>query len=116
MNRRSFLSLSLLAPVVGVMAARDAMAAPAVSPARLYGFSALLNRESFFIGEAGESTFITPNQARKVLGVPDEIFGADDTSDNGLKSWSRPAEDESVSAQFESDLAFLRDEPEVASW
>lgn len=75
MNRRSFLTVFGLAPVVGVMAARDAMAAPVP---RTYEFSALLNRESFFIGErVGESYFVTPNQARKILGGTDEIFGVD---------------------------------------
>jgi hypothetical protein len=99
MNRRGFLSLLGLAPVAGVMAARDAMAAPAVSRAGLYEFSALLTSESFFIGErAGESTFITPNQARKILGSPDEIFGVDGGA-----------------TRAETTLAFVkRDEPGVA--
>jgi hypothetical protein len=108
MNRRCFLSFSLLAPVAGVMAARDAMAAPATDR----WISVLGRPREFIVSEhVGESTFITPNQARKILSVPDELFGADDTTKN-LKSWSRP-EDKSVSAQFESDLAFLRDEPGV---
>jgi hypothetical protein len=120
MNRRGFLSFSLLAPVAGVMAARDAMAAPAVSRAAMYAELVPCRAGESFIGERVWEPLTEPEQIRfgrnmkRILEDKDEIFGADDISNRSLKSWSRPAADESVSAQFDSDLAFLRDEPGVA--
>lgn len=113
MNRRSFLSLSLLAPVAGVMAARDAMAAPQLANGGW--ISGRLATGHAFIGEHVGESLLTPNQVRyelrKLLSSPGETFGVDNITP---EIPSRPAEDESVSAQFESDLAFLRDEPGVA--
>lgn len=109
MNRRGFLSLSLLAPVAGVMAARNAMAAPAVSRATAYAqLGPFISGEAFIGERVGESP-LTPHVVRKI-GVEVETFGVDNVAP---EIPARPAEDESVSAQFEPDLAFLRDEPGV---
>jgi hypothetical protein len=113
MNRRDFLSLSLLAPVAGVMAARDAMAAPALRDSISHAFGSF----EFVDGPAGE--FIAHEQIfewpPRLLPINQARFIAEMGSLPPAEIWSRPAEDESVSAQFESDLAFLRDEPGVVS-
>jgi hypothetical protein len=109
MSRRGFLSLSLLAPVAGVMAARDAMAGYA------HGgwISGRLVTGQAFVGESVGETLLSPSQVQKLRKAWDEgfKFGVDNIAP---AIPARPAEDESVSAQFESDLAFLRDEPGVA--
>jgi hypothetical protein len=110
MNRRSFLSIFALAPVAGVMAARDAMAAPAISD-RIFvqGMAG-----EFFMGESVGEWFLSPNQVRKLEGAL-ETFGVDSVTgheDRLLAAYResnsapRPAEDESAAAQF-------RDEPGV---
>jgi hypothetical protein len=112
MNRRGFLSFSLLAPVAGVMAARDAMAAPAAG--RWINGNLVVGE--VFIGESvGETTQQLLERAHRVW-HGQEIFGVDGgvTRSDALAFVESPAEDESVSAQFTDDLAFLRDEPGVA--
>lgn len=109
MNRRAALKLLGLAPVAGVMAAREAMAAPQLAnggwvPGRLVTGQA-------FIGEHVGESLLTPQQFRK-LESAFEVFGVDNIAP---KIPTRPAEDESVSAQFTADLAFLGDEPGVVS-
>jgi hypothetical protein len=106
MNRRSFLSFSLLVPVAGVMAARDAMAAPAMSPYISGTVGEMFIGDGLTPGEFAESYVA---RVRKMLGP--EMFGVDNIAP---AIPTRSAEDESVSAQFETDLAFLRDEPGVA--
>jgi hypothetical protein len=122
MNRRGFLSLSLLAPVAGVMAARDAMAAPAISD-RIFAQGIA---GEFFVGEGFDGSLLKPLNVVRKLRVEVETFGVDDPSlQRKIMEFDRAAqeerarllqalEDESVSAQFESDLAFLQDEPGVA--
>lgn len=108
MNRRGFLSLSLLAPVAGVMAARDAMAAtPQWDTVMVRGMAG-----EAFIGEAHDGSLLKPLNVIRKLRVEVQTFGVDNIAP---KIPARPSEDETVSAQFESDLAFLRDEPGVAS-
>jgi hypothetical protein len=111
MNRRGFLTVLGLAPVAGVMAARDALAAPAIGE-RIFAQGIA---GEFFVGESvGENQRLLERAQRVWRG--DEIFGVDGgvTRADALAFVQRPAEDESVSAQIESDLAFLRDEPGVA--
>jgi hypothetical protein len=108
MNRRGFLSLSLLAPVAGVMAARDAMAAPQ--------FKAL----TFGRVRAG---FVSRNEmlhsaemhwqsTRSCVGELMEACGGGEFPRDAIPNIStRVAEDESVLAQFMNDLALLQ-EPE----
>ena len=110
MNRRAALKLFGLAPVAGVMAARDAMAAvPSDSISHLFGSFEFTHGESF-IGETHGESPVTA--ARRALNGAIDTFGVDDIAPTIPV---RPAEDESVSAQFESDLAFIRDEPGVVS-
>src|ERR1044072_4099634 len=101
MNRRAFITALGLAPVAGVMAARDAMAAPAVrdSISHTFGSFEFVHGEAFIGERIGESPFITPNQARKIFAQP-EIFGVDNIAP---EIRSRLAADESVSAQFADD-------------
>jgi hypothetical protein len=104
MNRRGFLSLSLLAPVAGAMAARDAMAAPQVRT-----LTGLVSRNAVLAGEGFIGEGWAPLRRKIIVEV--ETFGVDKIAP---AIPARPAEDESVSAQFESDLAFLQGEPGVA--
>lgn len=110
MNRRGFLSAFALAPVVGAMAVRGAMASPAVSHGVAVKWESLVLGEAFVGESIGESPFVTPNQVRNIFSAP-ETFGVDNIAP---EIPTRPAEDESVVAQVMDDLAFLRDEPGVA--
>jgi hypothetical protein len=112
MNRRGFLSLSLFAPVAGVMAARDAMASPVIGD-RIFAQGIA---GEFFVGESvGETTQQLIERAHKSF-RDWEQFGVDDiTRADAITLVQRPDEDASVLSQVESDLAFLRDEPGVAS-
>jgi hypothetical protein len=110
MNRRGFLTVLGLAPVAGVMAARDAMAGYAhggwISGRAVVGQA--------FIGEhVGEAPLWEPLNIVRKLRVEVETFGVDNIK-LAPAIPARPAEDESVVAQFESDLEFIRDEPGVA--
>jgi hypothetical protein len=96
MNRRGFLRFSLLAPVAGVMAARDAMAAPALSPYISGTVGEMFIGDGMTSAEFAESYVA---RVRKMLGP--ETFGVDIAP----KIPARPTE---------SNLAFLRDEPGVA--
>jgi hypothetical protein len=118
MNRQSFLSLSLLAPVAGVMAARDAMASYASGgwvPGRTITLGEFVHGDAFIGESVGETTEHLLERAHRSF-RDWEQFGVDDvTRADALAFVQHPAEDESVVAQFESDLAFLRDEPGMVS-
>jgi hypothetical protein len=104
MNRRSFLSIFALAPVAGVMAARDAMAAaPSDSISHLLGSFEFSHGEAIIGENIGENHRLLERAHRVWRGA--ETFGVDNIAP---AIPARPAEDE-------SDLEFIRDEPGVVS-
>lgn len=110
MNRRSFITALGLAPVAGVMAARGAMAAASTHTISL-GLSDLDFGELKF-----GSAYLSPDD---IVSLESRMFPietiAKEFSLHSPSFLSHPAEDESVSAQFADDLAFLQADPEVVS-
>lgn len=102
MNRRSFLTVLGLAPVAGVMAARDAMAAPGPKARALDAWrTGLISRNDALAGEAfvGESVGET---TRQLL----------DRAHRTFRDWEQFGVDDATRAEV---LAFVkRDEPGVA--